>query len=269
MLARVADALADPCDDLLERLRAGAAVHMDETGWRTAGERRALWGIFDERHAYLHVAVDRHEDHAKNLLANTGAVVTSDRWWAYSHLPLKRRQICWAHLARDFKAHAEGMTCEKEFGEHGQRICERVFWALEVYQHTHDRRQLQLTIRQLQREFKPVIRRYAGKSPRYRYCRGMARNLLKAWPALLDIRPPPGCRADEQPRRTRSAQRRDLPQAQPRQPIRGRRTARRPPALSPHDLPTPTPTAARLPRRRYRRPQPRRPSGPTHLNPGH
>jgi hypothetical protein len=57
---------SEPCEDLLERLRASRAVHMDETGWRTAGQRRALWGIFDERHAYLHVAADRHEDHAKS-----------------------------------------------------------------------------------------------------------------------------------------------------------------------------------------------------------
>ena len=184
ILARIADALEAPCDDLLERLRASAAVHMDETGWRTAGQRRALWGIFDDRHAYLHVAADRHEGHAKLLLADTKAIVTSDRWWAYTHLPLARRQICWAHLARDFKAHAEGMAAEKEFGEHGQRLCERVFWAWEVYQHTHDRRALQATIRKLQREFKPIMRRYAGKSPRYKYCRGIARNLLKAWPAL-------------------------------------------------------------------------------------
>jgi transposase len=131
MLARIADALADPCDDLLEQLRASRAVHMAETGWRTAGQRRALWGIFNERRAYLHVATDRHEDHAKNLLADTKAVVTSDRWWAYTHLPLARRQICWAHLARDFKAHAEGLAAEKEFGEHGQRLCDRVFRAFE------------------------------------------------------------------------------------------------------------------------------------------
>ena len=51
--------------------------------------------------------------------ADTKAIVTSDRWWAYSHLPLARRQICWAHLARDFEAHAEGIAAEKEFGEHG------------------------------------------------------------------------------------------------------------------------------------------------------
>jgi transposase len=100
---------------------------MDETGWRTAGERRALWGVFDQRHAYLHVAAGRHEDHAKELLADTKAIVTSDRWWAYSHLPLKRRQLCWAHLKRDFAAHTEGLAGEKEFGERGLELCERVF----------------------------------------------------------------------------------------------------------------------------------------------
>jgi transposase len=192
ILARIAGALEEPCDDLLERLRGGRAVHMDETGWRTAGQRRALWGIFDDRHAYLQIAADRHENHAKGLLADTTAIVTTDRWWAYTHIPLHRRQLCWAHLARDFKAHAEGMAAEKEFGEHGLRLCERVFWAWEVYQHTRDRRQLQLTIRELQREFKPIMRRYAGKSPRYKYCRGIARNLLKAWPALWTFARHPG-----------------------------------------------------------------------------
>ena len=71
-------------------------------------------------------------------------------------------------------------------------VCERVFWAWEVYQHTRDRRQLQLTIRELQREFKPIVRRYAGKSRRYKYCRGIARNLLKAWPALWTFARHPG-----------------------------------------------------------------------------
>jgi transposase len=184
ILTRAGEALADPHADLLERLRSAHAVNMDETGWRTAGERRALWGVFDQRHAYLHVAKDRHEDHAKELLADTNAIVTSDRWWAYSHLPLRRRQLCWAHLKRDFAAHAEGLGAEKEFGEHGLALCERVFWAWEVYRHTGDRRELELTVRRLQREYKPLIGGYAAKRARNRRCRGMARNLLKAWPAL-------------------------------------------------------------------------------------
>jgi transposase len=165
-------------------LRGASAVNMDETGWRTAGERRALWGVFDQRHAYLQIAPDRHEDHAKDLLADTRAIVTSDRWWAYAHLPLARRQLCWAHLRRDFAAHAEGLAAEKEFGEHSLALCERVFWAWEVFGHTRDRRELKLAIRRCQREFKPIISSYASKRARNKYCRGMARNLLKAWPAL-------------------------------------------------------------------------------------
>jgi transposase len=184
ILTRVADALVAPDADLLARLRAAKSLNMDETGWRTAGDRRALWGAFSDRHAVLRVRDSRHEDHAKQLLANTTAIVTSDRWWAYSHLPVKRRQICWAHLQRDFKAHTEGVAAEKAFGEAGLQVCEELFWSWEIYQHTRDRKELKRRVRALQREFKPILRTYAGKAPRYKYCRGMARNLLKVWPAL-------------------------------------------------------------------------------------
>jgi transposase len=184
IIDRAAGALIETHAELLQRLRSADALNMDETGWRTAGERRALWGLFDERHAYFEVAADRHEDHAKELLADTKAIVTSDRWWAYAHLPLARRQLCWAHLRRDFKAHAEGLAAEKEFGEVGLELSERVSWAWEVFQHTHDRAELRRTVRALRRQYKPVIRSFAAKRARNKRCRGMARNLLKAWPAL-------------------------------------------------------------------------------------
>lgn len=184
ILTRVADALEEPHADLLERVRAAGALNMDETGWRTAGQRRALWGAFSDRHAVLHVRSSRHEDHARELLGDTTAVVTSDRWWAYSHLPLRRRQVCWAHLRRDFQAQADGLGAEQELGEHGLRVCERLFWAWEIFQHTGDRHELKRAIRRLQREFKPIARRYAGKAPRYKRTRGLARNLIKIWPAL-------------------------------------------------------------------------------------
>jgi transposase len=192
ILERAGEALAPAHEDLLSRVRGARALNVDETGWRTAGERRALWGAFTRRHAFFAIARDRHEDRAKDLLADTQAIVTSDRWWAYAHLPLARRQICWAHLKRDFQAHAEGLGAEKEFGEAGLELCERVFWAWEVFAHTDDRRQLKLTVRRLQREFEPIMRRYAAKRARNKYCRGMARNLLKAWPALWTFAKHPG-----------------------------------------------------------------------------
>ena len=102
VLTRAAGALAGPHEDLLHAVRSSRHLNMDETGWRLQGSQRALWGAFTEEHAYFQIAPDRHEDHAKALLADTTAIITSDRWWAYTHLPLTRRQICWAHLRRDF-----------------------------------------------------------------------------------------------------------------------------------------------------------------------
>jgi transposase len=184
ILSRASEALQEPYEDLLSHVRSAEALHVDETGWRTAGERRALWGLFDCRHAYFTIEADRHEDRAKDLLGDTEAIVTSDRWWAYAHLPLMRRQLCWAHLRRDFKAHAEGLAAERQFGEAGLELCEHVFWAWEVFCHTRDRRELRATIRRLQRSYKPIVRSFAAKRARNKRCRGMARNLLKAWPAL-------------------------------------------------------------------------------------
>lgn len=184
ILARVGDALADPYADLLDRVRAAAQLNMDETGWRLRGAQRALWGAFTDRHAVLAIAPDRGEDHARDLLADTRAIVTSDRWWAYNHLPLARRQVCWAHLQRDFQAHAEGIRGERELGQQGLEICDELFWAWEIYQHTGDHRELQRRVRLLQRQLKPLLRQHSGNGARYRYGRRFARNLLKVWPAL-------------------------------------------------------------------------------------
>ena len=122
-----------------ERVRPSESLNMDETGWRTAGRPARAVGHVHRAPRLLQVAPNRHEDHAKQLLAGHTGIVTSDRWWAYAHLPLARRQLCWSHLRRDFNAHAEGLAAEKEFGQAGLQLCERVFWAWEVYQHTQDR----------------------------------------------------------------------------------------------------------------------------------
>jgi transposase len=184
ILTRAADALELPVEHLLGALRRAGRVNMDETGWRLKGHRRTLWGAFTENVAVYRICENRHEDRARELLGQSTAIVTSDRWWAYNHLPLHRRQICWSHLQRDFTAHAECGGAERELGEIGLRVCAEVFWAWEIYQHTGERKELRRRIRQLRRELKPVLRQYSSKAPRYKRSRGLARNLLKVWRAL-------------------------------------------------------------------------------------
>lgn len=216
---------------------------MDETGWRTAGERRVLWGVFDRRHAYLQVERDRHEDHAKELLADTQAIVTSDRWWAYAHLPSKRRQLCWAHLKRDFAAHTEGLAAEKEFGEHGLALCERIFWGLGGLSAHQRARRAEAHDPLPATPIQPIIRRYGAKRARNKRCRGMANNLLKAWPALWTFAAHPGVEPTNN-HAERASRRGHLPQALVRQPVRRGRAAHRAAALSTHHRGDPVPLLA-------------------------
>jgi transposase len=69
-------------------------------------------------------------------------------------------------------------------GRAGLAVCEELFWAWEIYQHTGDRQALKRRVRLLQRQLKPVLREHAGKKIRYRQGRRFARGLLKLWPAL-------------------------------------------------------------------------------------
>jgi transposase len=180
ILARAADALTEPCEDLLDRVRAAGAVNMDETGWRLRGGQRAIWGMFTDRHGPADHR-SRHDDHAKQLLGSSTAIVTSDRWWAYNHLPIRRRQICWSHLQRDFEFLAEGRGSDKLLGQAGLQVCKELFWAWEIYRHTNDRTELKRRVRLLQRQLKAVLREHASKHPRYRQSRRFARALLKIW----------------------------------------------------------------------------------------
>jgi hypothetical protein len=192
ILARASDALGVPHENLLARVRGARALNVDETGWRTAGERRALWGAFSERHAFFQVAPDRHAEHAKGLLAHTGAIVTSDRWWAYAHLPLARRQLCWSHLKRDFAAHAEGLAAEKEFAESGLELCERVFWAWEIFCHTRERSELEThrspAAASIQADH-PLLRRKAGAQQALPWHGAQP---LKGLAGAVDVRRPQG-----------------------------------------------------------------------------
>jgi transposase len=44
---------------------------------------------------------------ARALIGECEAILVSDRWSAYKHWPIEQRQLCWAHLLREFTAFTE------------------------------------------------------------------------------------------------------------------------------------------------------------------
>jgi transposase len=185
IIHRAGAALAAPHTRLEQELKSASVVNIDETGWKTAGANRTLWGALTARSAVFRIAAGRHGFEARTLLGERFAgIVCSDRWRGYDYLDPSQRQLCWAHLLRDFTAHSEGMGKQKAFGEDGLRIARHLFAAWEGYQHDGDRARLQAEIAPLQDTLRALLEHAARKSTRTKYHRVFANSLLKRWPAL-------------------------------------------------------------------------------------
>jgi len=185
IVQRAGEALEEPHARLSAHVRSAPVVNIDETGWRLRGGKRTLWGALTSRAALFRIAADRHEREAKVLLGERfGGVACSDRWWAYDYLHPEQRQLCWAHLVRDFTAHSEGLAAQKQFGEAGLTIAARLFAAWDEYRHDGNRARLLRRISPLKRELRALLEQAARKSTKTKYHRLFAKNLLKRWPAL-------------------------------------------------------------------------------------
>lgn len=104
----MSEAVAAPVKEAAEHVRDAERVNADETGWKVGHERAWLWTAATEKVAVFRVHAKRGTEAAKELLGSGFAgILTSDRWCGYNWLPMRRRQVCWSHLRRDFEWMAE------------------------------------------------------------------------------------------------------------------------------------------------------------------
>jgi transposase len=100
-----ATALDTPVAEAREYVRQQEAVGVDETGWHEAKHRAWLWVAVTGWVTVFSIRLSRGAKVAKEMLGECfRGVVISDRWTAYNYLSIRRRQMCWAHLRRDFQA---------------------------------------------------------------------------------------------------------------------------------------------------------------------
>jgi transposase len=193
IINRAGEALAGPYTQLERQIRSASVVNIDETGWKTAGGNRTLWAALSSATAVFRIAAGRHAFEARTLLGERFAgIVCSDRWRGYDYLDPSRRQLCWAHLLRDFTAHSEGMAEQKQFGSNGLTIARDLFTAWDSYQADGDRAGLQAQTTPLEHKLRQLLEHGARKSPRTKYHRQFAKNLLNRWPALWTFTHTPG-----------------------------------------------------------------------------
>jgi transposase len=103
----VSQALAAPVEEARVFVQAQPVVHADETGWRQGRKRAWLWIAVTPWVSVFLIHVKRSAEAARALLGGFLGYLVTDRWNAYNGWKIRRRQICWAHLIRDFKGFTE------------------------------------------------------------------------------------------------------------------------------------------------------------------
>lgn len=118
---RVAASLASAWDEAAAHVREQETAHADETGWRRGNRIKGwLWTLCCGAAAVFMVHAKRGQAAARELLGGFDGVLVTDRWGGYNFFG-GRRQICWAHLKRDFLAIGEA---RERLGEIGTELHE-------------------------------------------------------------------------------------------------------------------------------------------------
>ena len=105
---QVSDVLAGPVNRAQSYVQRQAVNHVDETSWPQDDKRHWLWLAATEKVTVFRLLAGRGAAQAKQMISRTAkGVITTDRYQAYNWLSQRRRQLCWAHLKRDFQAIAE------------------------------------------------------------------------------------------------------------------------------------------------------------------
>lgn len=104
----VSTALAAPVAEAARYVQRQPVRNADETGWREQAKRVWLWISTTPLVTLFRVLTTRGAAGAKALLGEDfWGVVGTDRYGAYNWVDPRRRQLCWAHLKREFIAWCE------------------------------------------------------------------------------------------------------------------------------------------------------------------
>jgi transposase len=177
-------ALAGAYQEVQQEVRQAAVKNTDETGWSQAGQRRWLWSAATATAALFVIHLRRSFEGLQALLGQAiVGIVGSDRWTAYSKLPLERRQICWAHLKRDFRKLIDRGGPARAIGQVGMEVVECLFADWWSFRHGElGRPGLRARVERMARELQGVLEQGCGcaDTKAAHFCA----NLLALYPAL-------------------------------------------------------------------------------------
>jgi transposase len=172
-------ALAAPHQEAIEAVQTAEIKHADETSWKKKAKLCWLWGAATTSVAAFLINAGRGVAGLKSLLGSSiYGILCTDRLAAYEQVLAEYRQICWAHLKRDFRKIVDRGGGSVWLGKEGLQIVKKVFAAWHAFQEDA------ITREQLQERLEPVVQQMGrllkrGQSSEDKSVRRFCANLTK------------------------------------------------------------------------------------------
>ena len=175
---KVAKALKAPVAEAVASLGQSPALWMDETHYPREGIRNWVWAAVQPLLAVFAIYPSRARYVILDFIGEKcAAVVTTDRYAGYAFIDPEHRQVCWAHLLRDFNRIGQRSGLAGQIGRRLLGLGFVMFRRRETDQLTGQ------GLEGLQRRLRATLDRGAQQSQCSRTANTCA-NILKLWSAL-------------------------------------------------------------------------------------
>jgi transposase len=177
-------AVAAPVEEARAYVHAQAVAHLDETRGQQGAKPAWLWVAVTMWVSVFVVRLSRGGHIARELLGETFAgMLVTDRYSAYNWYPVRWRQLCWAHLLRDFEAMGDRGGHSKAIGDALLAQARQMFtWWHRVREGTLKRATFRTYMTPLRREVERLLA--AGRRCGIPKTAGTCRDILKRREAL-------------------------------------------------------------------------------------
>lgn len=188
---RVSDAVEPAVAEAWTKAINAEVKHTDGTSWLRAGVMLSLWTIATSMVTVFKIVEDGRKETLKALFKIRRGVLVSDRATALKFWVMKRRQVCWAHLARKFISFSE------RDGPAGALGHELVQYTAIVFEYWHDYQDGKLSRAELRQRMAPVRLGFEealerGVNAKIRRLSGSCANMLEHQEALWTFVDRPG-----------------------------------------------------------------------------
>lgn len=182
-------AMEIPVAELLPIVKESISVHSDETGHNRDGKNQWMWGFISSTAAHFSIHASRSKKVLRTMMGDFKNIVVSDRYAAYNIFDSSQRQMCWAHLKRDFTKLSE--KDDKIVARIGKNLLESELALFKIW---HEFKSEKISHDELLRQAKPIQRRIGEllEQGSYtdpilkaaRFCKNLLENFNALWTFL-------------------------------------------------------------------------------------